>query len=56
MLKIPVNLLPQTVQFLTQLGVSLARMRDLFLAEERGENALAAAYAAAERCAVFFQW
>merc|ERR1719163_1949263 len=34
-LKIPVNLLPQTVQFLTQLAVSMRRIRDLLMAEER---------------------
>merc|ERR1719502_824980 len=34
-LKVPVNLLPQTIQFLTQLAVSMRRIRDLLMAEER---------------------
>merc|ERR1719199_1108840 len=34
-LKVPVHLLPQTIQFLTQLAVSMKRIRDLLLAQER---------------------
>merc|ERR1719191_1875014 len=39
-LKVPVNLLPQTIQFLTQLAVSMRRIRDLLMAEEREVPAL----------------